>query len=191
MMPLTSSRPSPDDPPLDSPSGPGFRLDTDTMTATVRAQWMPLVRLATVLLNDRAVAEEVVQHACESVWKQQPDVGSSAQLAAYLRTSVVNGSRSVGRRRTTAARYLALVRAEHQDGDPPADAELLLDEDRREIREAVATLPDRQREVLVLRYWGRLSEADIAHTLAISTGTVKSTAHRAIAALRVHLKEQS
>ncbi|WP_375485026.1 RNA polymerase sigma factor [uncultured Jatrophihabitans sp.] len=161
------------------------------MTATVRAQWMPLVRLGTLLLNDRAVAEEVVQHACETVWKQQPAVGSSAQLGAYLRTSVVNGSRSVGRRRTTAARYLALVRAEQPDGEPPADAELLLDEDRREIRAAVGRLPDRQREVLVLRYWGRLSEADIAQTLDISPGTVKSTAHRAIAALRAHLKEQS
>ncbi|MBE7189737.1 MAG: sigma-70 family RNA polymerase sigma factor [Jatrophihabitans endophyticus] len=161
------------------------------MTATVREQWMPLVRLATLLLNDRAVAEEVVQEACEAVWRRRPDVASRGQLTAYLRTAVVNGSRSVGRRRGTAARHLSLLRAEHDAVDEPADAALLVREDRREIRAAVSRLPDRQREVLVLRYWARLSEADIAHTLDISPGTVKSTAHHALAALRAHLKGQS
>lgn len=166
----------------------GFRLDADTMTIVVRDQWMPLVRMATLLLGDRAGAEEVVQAACEAVWRQQPDVDSHDHLIAYLRTSVVNGTRSVGRRRGTAARHLALARAEHE---APADAPLLLREDRRLVREAVAQLPARQREVLVLRYWARLSEADIARTLAISTGTVKSTAHHALAALRARLKGQS
>lgn len=189
MMPLTLPRPSPDESPDETSGQPAdFRLDPDTMTATVREQWMPLVRLATLLLNDRAVAEEVVQEACEAVWRRRPDVTSRAQLGAYLRTSVVNGSRTVGRRRGTAARHLSLIRAEHDLTDVPADAALLVREDRREIREAVSCLPDRQREVLVLRYWARLSEAEIAHTLDISTGTVKSTAHHALAALRSRLR---
>ena len=113
MMPLAMSRPNPSDPP--GPDG-SFRLDPDTMTATVREQWMPLVRLATLLLNDRAVAEEVVQEACEATWRRRPGVTTRAQLGAYLRTAVVNGSRSVGRRRGTAARHLSLIRAEHDIG---------------------------------------------------------------------------
>ena len=126
MMPSTLSRSSPTD-----PSEEFFCLGPDTMTTVVCEQWMPLVRLATLLLNDRAVAEEVVQEAYEAVWRRRPDVTSRAQLGAYLRTSVVNGARSVGRRRGTAARHLSLIRAEHDGIDEPADSALLLREDRR------------------------------------------------------------
>ena len=193
MMPLALSRSSPNEQPEPDhgTDDPGFCFDANTMTTTVREQWMSMVRLATLLLNDRAVAEEVVQQACEAVWRRQPEVTSQAQLGAYLRTSVVNGSRSIGRRRSTATRHLALLRAEHDAAATPADTALLKDEDRREVQEALSRLSNRQREVLVLRYWARLSEADIAQTLGISTGTVKSTAHRALAALRKHLKERS
>ena len=165
-----------------------FVVDAVTMSAIVDEQWMPLVRLATLLLNDRAAAEEVVQDACEAVWRLRPAISTHDHLVAYLRRSVINRSRSVGRRRVTAARYLRLVRAEH---DAPADTELLRHEDHREVRDALARLTKRQREVLVLRYWSRLSEDEIAHTLAVSAGTVKSTAHHALAALRAHLKGSS
>ena len=192
MMQLALSRSTPNEPkPGHRDDDTVFGVDADTMTAMVREQWMSMVRLATLLLNDRAVAEEVVQQACEAVWRRRPEVTSQVQLAAYLRTSVVNGSRSIGRRRSTATRYLALIRAERDAAVTPADTALLQDEDRREVREALARLSDRQREVLVLRYWARLSEADIARTLGITTGTVKSTAHRALAALREHLKGRS
>ncbi|MDP9093515.1 MAG: hypothetical protein M3N95_11440 [Actinomycetota bacterium] len=80
MMPLTLSRthagPAPE---------PDFRLSADSITLVVREQWMPLVRLATLLLSDRAVAEEVVQQACEAVWRRQPELDSSAALISYLR----------------------------------------------------------------------------------------------------------
>jgi RNA polymerase sigma factor (sigma-70 family) len=55
---------------------------------------------------------------------------------------------------------------------------------------ALRRLPRRQREVLVLRYWCELSEAEIAQTLCVSTGTVKATASRALDALERHLKVQ-
>ena len=62
-------------------------------------------------------------------------------------------------------------------------------EDRRQVLAALARLPSRRREVLVLRYYAGLSEAEIAATLGISTSTVKSTAARGLAALARALKE--
>lgn len=180
-----------DDADADGPPEREYRLDPDGMTALVREQWVPLVRLAGLLLRDRAVAEEIVQDACEAVWRRRPEVAGPGQLVAYLRASVVNGCRSAGRRRGTAARHLAAVRAEQDIAVPAADTDVLRHEDQRQIRAALSRLPQRQREVVVLRYWARLSEAEIARTLDISAGTVKSSAHHALTALRAHLKEQS
>ena len=60
---------------------------------------------------------------------------------------------------------------------------VLLAEDHREVIAALQALADRQREVLVLRYWAGCTEAEIAETLGISRGAVKSTASRALDAL--------
>ena len=180
MMPLTMPRPDPDE-----PADSAFRLDPDTMTATVREQWMPLVRLATLLLNDRAVAEEVVQEACEAtVWRRRPDVTSRAQLAAYLRTSR-RQRQPIGRTAARNCRPPPLVdpgRSRHRPTPPPTPRYCCSTRTVARSAKRSSRLPDRQREVLVLRYWARLSEAEIAHTLEISTGTVKSTAHHALAA---------
>jgi RNA polymerase sigma factor (sigma-70 family) len=67
-----------------------------------------------------------------------------------------------------------------------ADARVLLDEEHREVLAALRKLPSRQREVIVLRYWAELTEPEIAATLGISVGAVKSSASRgrdAIAAM--------
>jgi RNA polymerase sigma factor (sigma-70 family) len=72
-----------------------------------------------------------------------------------------------------------------------AEHEVILAEDRRQVLAALAALPARRREVLVLRYWLGLSEAEIAAVLGISPGTDKSTAARGIAALARELKEES
>ena len=71
-----------------------------------------------------------------------------------------------------------------------AEHEAILAEDRRQVLAALAALPSRRREVLVLRYWLGLTEAEIAAVLGISTGTVKSTAARGLAALARELGEQ-
>ena len=129
----------------------------------------------------RAPAEDVVQDVCEATWRRRSSVRDREHLIAYLRAGVVNRCRSAGRRRTVAARYLSLLRptVEH-DHSPAADATVLATERRTEVLAALERLGDRQREVLVLRYWAELSEAEIADALSISRGTVKSTAHAAL-----------
>lgn len=148
--------------------------------------WDAMVRLAWLLLHDGPLAEDVVQDALVSVHRNWGHLASEANAAAYLRRSVVNGARSALRHRGVADRHLRsetadpTVRRTAPGADEPALARLGLSV----LGRAVAALPDRQREVLTLRYFLDLSEAEIADTLGISPGAVKSHAHRGLAALR-------
>ena len=103
---------------------------------------------------------------------------------------MLNGCRSVLRRRGVARRAGAAQRR-HEPPAKSAENEVILSEDRRQVLAALARLPRRRREVLVLRYYLGLSEAEIAAVLGISPGTVKSTAARGLAALARDLGEQS
>lgn len=103
---------------------------------------------------------------------------------AYLHTAVVNAARSVLRRRRTARAYTP----PHPVAAAPVDEGLLLAEEHRRVLDALAGLTRRQREVLVLRYWSELTEAQIAQALGLSRGTVKSTASRALDALEKKLE---
>jgi len=97
---------------------------------------------------------------------------------------VLNGCRSVLRRRKIAARVGAAVGAAADLAvRESAEAEVIRSEERRQVLVALAGLPARRREVLVLRYYLGLSEAEIAATLGISNGSVKSAAARGLAAL--------
>jgi RNA polymerase sigma factor (sigma-70 family) len=102
---------------------------------------------------------------------------------------VLNRCRSVLRRSAAARRAGAAHRDEADVRS--AESEVILSEDRRQVLAALARLPRRRREVLVLRYYLCLSEAEIAAVLGISPGTVKSTAARALAALARDLGETS
>ena len=105
---------------------------------------------------------------------------------AYVRVSVLNGCRSVQRSR---------VRASGRDVQhaPPvwsAEAAAIASEERRAVLTAVAALPQRAREVLALRFFAGMPDADIARALGVSRGIVSSTASRALATLARRLKEQ-
>ena len=153
------------------------------MTALFRVHHAELVRLAVLMTGDRGSAEDIVQDVFARLCArdQLPDPGHAL---AYVRAAVLNGCRSALRRRAVARRFRGARDSLGADViQRSAESEALLAEDRRQVLTALAGLSRRRREVLVLRYWLGLPEAEIAAVLGISAGTVKSTAARGIAAL--------
>ncbi|MFE2062517.1 SigE family RNA polymerase sigma factor [Streptomyces sp. NPDC059467] len=154
--------------------------DSPTLADLYRTRRLDMVRLAVFLVDDLHTAEDVVQDAFAAVCRRHGERLDDLQDAhAYLHTAVVNAARSVLRRRRTARAYTP----PYQGPGAPVDELLLLAEEHRQVFDALAQLTARQREVLVLRYWSDLTEAQIAETLGVSRGTVKSTASRALATL--------
>ncbi|QZY30267.1 SigE family RNA polymerase sigma factor [Nocardioides coralli] len=163
--------------------------DADTaLEQLYAAHWRSLVRLAVLLVHDVGLAEEIVQDAFVAVhsrWRRlrDPDRG-----LAYLRQTVVNRSRSALRHRAVVARHAAAQRGV-TDPVPGADDSALVRDRREAVLAALRSLPGRQREVMALRYYAELSEAEIADALGISRGAVKSHASRGAAALRERLSD--
>ena len=143
-----------------------------------------LVRLSVLLVGDRETAEDLVQDCFVVMHGRWHRLREPERALAYLRQAVVNRSRSALRRRGVQARHPVPV----PEDRPGADAEAIAAERRTQVLGALFALPTRQREVLALRYYLDLSEAQIADALGISRGTVKSHASRGAAALR-HLLE--
>ncbi|MBC8090525.1 MAG: SigE family RNA polymerase sigma factor [Pseudonocardia sp.] len=158
------------------PTMPGAPL---TLADLYRDHRVRLVRLAVLLVDDPATAEDVVQEAFAGLHRHWTGLRDEAAAVGYLRTAVVNGSRSVLRRRRTAREYVP----PHQVNARSAESLAMLSAEHQAVVDALATLPPRQREVLVLRYYGGMSEAEIADATGISRGTVKSTASRALDAV--------
>jgi RNA polymerase sigma-70 factor (sigma-E family) len=156
------------------------------------AHWSGLVRLAWLLLRDDQLAEEVVQDAFIAVHRKWGDLRDEGSAAAYLRRAVVNGARSSLRHRGVEQRYLSREQAEPTayGAVPEASPEqtAIEHESHDAIIGALGRLPQRQREVLTMRYYLDLSEAEIADALGISAGSVKAHAHRGLAALRTRME---
>ena len=150
----------------------------DDVTTLYREHALGLIRLAVVMLGDRPAAEDVVQEAFCGLYRRWHTLADPAKALAYARSSVINGCRSVLRRRRWPLGDLA-----GETAGESAEAAALVSEEHREVLTAVRRLPDRQREVLVLRFYLDLDEGEIAAALRISRGTVKSTTSRGIAAL--------
>lgn len=141
---------------------------------------MRLVRLAILLVDEPATAEDVVQEAFTGLHRNWAKLRDAAAAVGYLRAAVVNGSRSVLRRRKTAREYVP----PHAVNARSAESLAMLSTEHQAVVKALSQLPPRQREVLVLRYYGGLSESEISEATGISKGTVKSTASRALEALQ-------
>ncbi|MFG2719020.1 RNA polymerase sigma factor [Streptomyces sp. NPDC048416] len=151
-----------------------------TVSELYHAHRLKMVHLAVMLVDDRASAEDVVQDAFTALYRRHGErIEEIDNALAYLRTAVVNASRSVLRRRRTARGYTP----PHEPDAPSAEERVVLQEEHREVLAALGQLTVRRREVLVLRYWSDLTEAEIATTLGISRGSVKSIASRALDAL--------
>ena len=157
------------------------------VTAIYSTHYRSLVRLAAFLVRDVGTAEEVVQDsfvAMHGAWRGLRD---SDKALSYLRQSVVNRSRSVLRHRMVVDKNAPKPAPDMPSAEHGAIAAL----ERTAVVAALRALPARQREALVLRYYGDLSEAQIACAMGISRGAVKSHTARAMAALRTVLEQQT
>jgi RNA polymerase sigma-70 factor (sigma-E family) len=161
-----------------------FRDRDTAVVALFAAHHARLVGLARLLVDDLATAEDVVQEAFTALYHRWSRLRDPQAAASYLQSSVLNGARSSLRRRRTV---LSLVR-EKPVPLPSAEQTAVGHETRRELITSLGLLPGRQREVLVLRYYLDLSEAEIAATLSISRGSVKKHASRALTALSARLE---
>jgi RNA polymerase sigma-70 factor (sigma-E family) len=179
--------------PLPEPGALGVReaeADSEAghAVATLYAErYRSLVRLATLLVGDMATAEEVVQDsfvALHANWRRLQDVGKAA---GYLRQCVVNRSHSVLRHQVVVDRSVL----QSPPDVPSAEAEAMKLLSRSAVITALQGLSPRQREALVLRYYAGLSEAQIASTMGITKGAVKSNVSRAMSALRAVLAEEA
>jgi RNA polymerase sigma-70 factor (sigma-E family) len=160
---------------------------SDAVTEIYMAHYNQLVRLAVMLVHDVQTAEEVVQDAFEAMhlaWRRLRD---SQKALSYLRQTIVNRSRSVLRHRKVVEMHAPKPAPDEQSAEHAA---LTLIE-RSAVTSALRSLPARQREAVVLRYYGDFSEADIAKAMGISRGAVKSHTARAMAALKSTLEQET
>jgi RNA polymerase sigma-70 factor (sigma-E family) len=158
--------------------------DAESFEQLYQRLWWPMLCVAYALIDDTSSAEDVVQDAFTALHRRWHTLRTPAAAAGYLRVSVVNGARSVLRKRLITRRSRHLI--DEVPGEP-ADAPALLLADHQLVRAALARLPDRQREVLTLRYVADLSDVEIAAATGLSHGGVRSAASRGLAALRDEL----
>jgi len=167
-------------------AAPGEWLDVALL---YRQHHADLVRLALLLVGDRGCAEDVVQDVFTRLCARGRMVTQDSTLA-YVRTAVVNGCRSVLRHRALTRRIAVTRAAPWRDTQESAEHTAMLAEDRRLVLAALAALPRRRREVLVLRFYLGLPVAEAAAMLGISQGSVKSATARGLDALARQLGEQ-
>jgi RNA polymerase sigma-70 factor (sigma-E family) len=175
-------------------SGPLWRAAEPDRTEAVSdlffAHHRRLVGLASLLVADQQSAEDVVQEAFAGLHRRWRRLRDPNAAVAYLNRAVVNGSRdSLRRRRRAGAAMLRLVPRSEQLAS--AEHEAVQHQQADQLWAAVTALPLRQRQVLVLRYYLDQSEAEIADTLEITRGSVKTHASRGIAAIARHWEDRS
>lgn len=149
----------------------------DAVTALYGDHALGLTRLAQVMLGDWAAAEDVVHDAFCGLYRRWGQLDDTSRAQTYLRSSVLNGCRSVLRRTRRAPVIQAIEHA------PDAESALLDRQTRDAVLAALRRLPDRQREALVLRYYLDLPDSEIAAAMSVAESTVRSTVHRGLAAL--------
>ncbi len=138
-----------------------------------------LLRLA-VLLGAEQDAEDLVSEAFYQLHRRWARLNTPEAAASYLRSIVCNLARMRIRRIRVVRRHTYPV---PEDLVRSAEQQVLLDHDQRALVAALRTLSSRQRQVLVLKYWLDLKETEIAETMRISVGAVKSHTARGMAKL--------
>jgi RNA polymerase sigma-70 factor (sigma-E family) len=144
------------------------------------AHYPDMVRLGFFLTGSWAAAEDLAQEAFVRLWRRWGGLRDHHAALGYLRTTVVNLSRSSLRRRLLELRHQRTVDQEGYDADPVA---------RLDVARALAALPARKRACVVLRHLVDLSVEETAGVLGISVGSVKSQTHKGLRLLEAALSD--
>jgi RNA polymerase sigma-70 factor (sigma-E family) len=154
------------------------------VAALYREEANALLALLWARTGDRSVAEDLVHEAFVRVHRAWHRIDDRDRAPAYLRSVALNLLRSRWRHERVAARHPDLL---VERPAPSAESEVMVDEDRVALSAALARLPVRQRECLVLRYLDGTPEAATASMRGISVNSVKTHVRRGLAALRPEL----
>jgi RNA polymerase sigma-70 factor (sigma-E family) len=149
------------------------------VTTLFEEHYANLVRMARLLVDDRETAEDVVMDAFTSLYRRWVAVRDPDEGYRYLRSCVLNGARSQLRRRRRRRSH----ESESPQQEMTRDGLETKEADRSTVTQLLGTLSYRQRQVLVLRYFVDMTEAQIAYELGVSPGSVKTHASRGLAAL--------
>jgi RNA polymerase sigma-70 factor (sigma-E family) len=172
-----------------SATGESAATTEETLTALYVAEYGRLLRLAALLVDDLGSCEEIVQDAYLKVHAAllgpTPRLRDEDRALAYLRQTVVNLARSSLRRRLVARKHAPRPMPDAPSAEEGAYAQV----ERTAVVKALRDLPRRQREAVVLRYYGDLSEAAAAGVMGVSVGAVKAYTSRGLAALAEALEE--
>lgn len=153
--------------------------------ALYAAHYQPMLRMALLLMGGDSSAEDVVQEAFIRVYGSWSNIRDPDRAAAYLRVTTMNLARNALRQRSLAARHPPASPAETTNPEERVIAGLR----GAVVLRALRQLPQRQREVVVLRYYADLSVLQTAQALQISEGAVKSYGSRGLARLALLLEE--
>jgi RNA polymerase sigma-70 factor, ECF subfamily len=152
-----------------------MRVDEVALREFLHTSYPRLVAAVALVCGSRPAAEDAVQEALLKAWERTERGEEIQSLTAWVTTVALNQARS--RLRSLMAERRARYRLGHEavGGTPTGD--------RIDVERALSTLPRRQREAVVLRYYLELDTQEVATALGINDGTVKSTLFRARAAL--------
>jgi RNA polymerase sigma-70 factor (sigma-E family) len=159
--------------------GAGHRVDEETFRDYVTGRGPALLRTAFMLTGNRADAEDLLQAALAKTYRAWSRIHDREAVDAYVKRAMVNTQISWWRRRRVE---------EYPTDDLPDQAvtdHAVTSDLQDTVRRALDRLPDRMRTAVVLRFYEDMSEPEIADTLGVSLGTVKSTVSRAVAKLRI------
>jgi len=169
--------------------GSGVPLDDSRIEKLFDEHFVPLARAVRLLVDDVEEAEDIVQEAFARLLTSRRRLRNIDDAPSYLRSIALNLARSQLRKRATVRNKASLVIATTAAGEGESssrtspEAHVVELENAQQIRIALQKLPTRQRECIVLRYFLSLSEREIADTLNISPGSVKTHTSRAMEAL--------